>query len=298
MTHEPTGTGGGNDFADRPELPDDAEIELYALDALDPEETALVERRLDEADPGTRAELDRRIADARLAAAALTEGEVAPEEPPAGLRAAILDSLPDSARAPVSRNDIASLVRDRGERDDGDRVGGPHSGTPHLRAVGPDTGRSGAPPPRPRGLRVLGAVAAAVVLLAGGVAVGRWTAPDDGSTGDTGTSELASAPDLRVTRADLGGDRVATVLSSRAGDTALVHTEGFRAPGPARGYEVWLMPAAGAPRPAGMMSAAGANGYAARTAELADARAVAVTEEPAAGSPQPTGPVLARIDLP
>ncbi|HEX7440087.1 MAG TPA: anti-sigma factor, partial [Caldimonas sp.] len=62
---------------------------------------------------------------------------------------------------------------------------------------------------------------------------------------------------------------------------------------PGRALELWALPAAGAPRSLGLISAQGAS-VVQRSRVLKDTVALAVSLEPAGGSPTgaPTGPVL------
>ncbi|RZS82983.1 anti-sigma-K factor RskA [Motilibacter rhizosphaerae] len=79
-----------------------------------------------------------------------------------------------------------------------------------------------------------------------------------------------------------------------AGGRAVVRMRGAAAPPSGRVYELWVVPSAGSPRPAGLMDS-GSGG--ALVKQVTGAKALAVTVEPAGGSERPTLPPVVVLTV-
>ncbi|MBB1023023.1 anti-sigma factor, partial [Dietzia sp. DQ12-76] len=111
-------------------------------------------------------------------------------------------------------------------------------------------------------------------------------------------ASLLTAPDLEISRGQVGGTGSATVLASRSADMAVISMTGIPEPAEGRAYQLWLMGPDHDPIPAGTMES-GEVGPS-PSAELSGIRGsaqIGITEEPAGGSPAPTGDVLLALDL-
>ncbi len=158
--------------------------------------------------------------------------------------------------------------------------------------------------PGPGRTRWLAAVAAAIVGLAGIVAV--WAVQEsrlsDLRAGVTQVqaeqariAAILAAPDAQVHNAAAeGGGRVTVVVAPSLSD-GVIALSGLRTPAPDRAYQLWLIED-GVAASAGILSA-GANSGTALLHDVAEADTVAVTLEPAGGSQQPTSRVIAGVDL-
>ncbi|WP_327113873.1 anti-sigma factor [Nocardia sp. NBC_01730] len=137
------------------------------------------------------------------------------------------------------------------------------------------------------------AVAVALVTIAGYALVGRAANGD----ATVATEQVRSAADTVTRKGTVvteGGS--ATALVSHSAGKMVVSAVGLPTLDREHGYQLWLIPTAGAPRSAGMMHTAGG-----RTEQVADLRDdtafVVITTEPTDGSLQPTTPIAVRIDL-
>ncbi len=287
------------------------DLDLYALHALPHEETESVERALDGASPAQRESMLKHIASTREVAASLVESAGLDSVPPPGLRARILERAAseraDRARADRARENRAGedgAREDRAREDEAREDGASRPST--VTDLGRERARR-----RPGWTRTLTAAAAAVALLAGGVAIGRIT--DDGAEGSDGRPPVAApspggtpapvrtllaARDLEVVQGPVGDAATATVLASQSADMAMITMFGLPELQQGRAYQLWLMGPDHDPIPSGTMEADELGPSA--SAELRGIRRstqIGVTEEPAGGSPAPTGDVLAALDL-
>ncbi|HJC59894.1 MAG TPA: anti-sigma factor [Candidatus Dietzia intestinigallinarum] len=279
---------------------DPADLDLYALDALPRDEAEAVEEALVSAPESQRAAMLAHIAATQEVAAGLVAGAGLDTAPPAPLRARVLDEV-----AALARRDRVGGPRDDDDDDTvtGARVDRPGGGGP-VSDLGAMRERR-----RPRLWTVLGAAAAAIVLLAAGVAIGRITdgtaSEDDlpvaappAVTMPESVAGMLAAPDLEMTRGQVEGAGSATVLASRSADMAVITMADLPDPGAGRAYQLWLMGPDHDPIPAGTMESGQVGPSAtAQLPGIRDSAQVGLTEEPAGGSPAPTGEVLLAIDI-
>lgn len=244
-------------------------IGAWALDAVDADDRARVERHL-----GSCAECAQEAAELREAVARLADVTIA--EPPPRLR--------DSVLAEVRRTRQEAPVAPPGEAPDA---------APERRRNRASRSRAH----RAHRLRLaLGAAALAVVAAFAGV-FATWSVmerPQEGQ-GD-GIAAVLEAADAEVSyREAEGGGRV-TVISSDALDDAVVVVSDLAEVGTDRSYQVWLVDEAGQVS-AGVM-AAGDSSDTMLVEGLGDTQVIGVTNEPAGGSERPTLPMVADVTLP
>ena len=288
--HDHPETAGGIDPAD---------LDLYALDALPPREAEALEEALVNAPEEQRASMFAHIASTQEVAADMVAVAGLDTAPPPALRARVLDEV--AARA---RRDRVGGPRDDDDDATGDPVSGDRSGgggsVTDLSAMRARR--------RPRMWTVIGAAAAAILLVAAGVGIGRITdgsapednlpvaAPPSGAMPEDVTMLLAS-DDLEITRGQVAGDGLATVLASRSADMAVISMTGLPDPAEGRAYQLWLM-GDHAPIPAGTMESGEVGpSPAAQIEGIRGSEQIGLTEEPAGGSPAPTGEVLLALNL-
>ncbi|MGX1769673.1 anti-sigma factor [Dietzia sp. NPDC055340] len=288
--HDHPETAGGIDPAD---------LDLYALDALPPREAEALEEALVNAPEEQRASMFAHIASTQEVAADMVAVAGLDTAPPPALRARVLDEV--AARA---RRDRVGGPRDDDDDTTGDPVSGDRPGGGGS-VTSLDAMRARR---RPRMWTVIGAAAAAILLVAAGVGIGRITdgsspednlpvaAPPSGAMPGDVTMLLAS-DDLEITRGQVAGDGLATVLASRSADMAVISMTGLPDPAEGRAYQLWLM-GDHAPIPAGTMESGEVGpSPAAQIEGIRGSEQIGLTEEPAGGSPAPTGEVLLALNL-
>ena len=282
---------------DHPGSPDDTvrpeDLDLYALDALPEDESEEIERALVDADDAQRASMLAHIRSTRELAAGLVAEANLDVPPPPTLRTRVLEQ----AAADRPRPSRATEGPDAGSPDPDHGGGGD--------VVDLSSARSRR---RPRSWMFLATVAAAVALLAAGVAIGRLT---DGTESGANlpvaappagmperVSSLLTAPDLEVAQGAVAGTGSATVLASKDADMAVISMTGLPEPAEGRAYQLWLMGPNHPPIPAGTMEAGQVGpSPSAQLDGIRDSAQIGITEEPAGGSPAPTGQVLLQLDL-
>ncbi|NUU19246.1 anti-sigma factor [Cellulomonas humilata] len=251
----------------------------YALDAVDPDERAVVEQ-LVASDPEAAAEL------AQLAAVAATLGDAVAGEPPAALRASVLAAIADVPQlGPLAgpRHAVA------------DAPAGPPSASDGVPASPEGPASSDAQTPgvtnladrrRPSRTRWL-AVAAAVVIGAAvptALAVQQAQRANEAEQQQQALADLLTDPSAVVVHGDVTGGGTATAILTD--DRALFSATGLPDPGDDKAYQLWVVDADGAASAGVMADDAGS------VRQLADdftaGSALAITIEPAAGSTQPT----------
>jgi len=269
---------------------DDARTLLgaYAVDAVDAEERAAVER-LVATDTAAADEL------AQLTAVAATLGDAVAGEPPAALRASVLAAItgvpqlgpltgPRAVR-PITQDapstDPAASPTGTAPRsassptDDADASSSNQRGVTHL-----------ADRRRPSRTRWL-AVAAAVVVGAAvpsALAVQQAQRADQAEQQQQALADLLTDPSAVVVHGDVAGGGAATAILTD--DRALFSATGLPDPGDDKAYQLWVVDADGAASAGVLADDAGAVRQVADDFSAGDA--LAITIEPSTGSDQPT----------
>ncbi len=223
----------------------------YAIDALDDVERARFERHLADC-----SDCQAEIASLREAAALLPETTVA--EPPASLRAGVLDGI-DEVRP------LPPIV----------------AGTPQ--------------PSRRRRVVTLVAAAAALVAI-GGVGATVWHPWSDDSSQSPDLSavdRVLTAPDAETHPVELANGGTVTVVRSNSLNQAVVRVRDMAPAGPDRVWQLWLQQD-GEMVSAGLMPS-GSDNTVLLDGEPASAEAFGITSEPAGGSDKPTRPPISLI---
>ena len=251
-------------------------VAAYALDAVDADERAAVERAL-----ADDAQLQHE-ADGFAETAALLAGAAAPVEPPPALRSRLmaqLDGLPQQLAdaAPPAVPDTASASPARAEAAPAapqvPREPGPAEHAARRRWFQ----RPGA---------IIAAAAASVVLIAGAVIGIGWGGPN-GWGAQREMAAIAEAPDVESSTHEIeGGGAVTLYWSAEQGRSGVV-VEGLSDVGDASTYELWYIDDAGA-QSAGTFDVAEGETWRVLEGDFAPGVAVGITVEPAGGSPQPT----------
>ncbi|KQR17538.1 anti-sigma factor [Cellulomonas sp. Leaf334] len=268
----------------------------YALDAVDADERAAVER-LVATDPSAAAEL------AQLLAVAATLGDAVAGEPPAALRSAVLAAVPGVSQlgplpgpqevrpdprptAPDLPTTPADAAPDLPARAD-DTVG--------LGAGAPDVGPGATGGPgvtyladrrRPSRTRWL-AVAAALVVGAAvptALAVQQAQRATQAEEQQQALADLLTDPSAVVVHGDVTGGGTATAILTD--DRALFSATGLPDPGDDKAYQLWVVDADGAASAGVLADDAGAVRQ--LTDDFSTGDALAITIEPETGSTQPT----------
>ncbi|WP_421735463.1 anti-sigma factor domain-containing protein [Cellulomonas sp.] len=263
----------------------------YALDAVDPDERAVVEQ-LVATDPEAAADL------AQLAAVAATLGDAVAGEPPAALRASVLAAIADvSQLGPLAGPRHAVTDAPAGPASvSGDAPASPEGPRPYDAAAPADAAVPADAPEqgvtnladrrRPSRTRWL-AVAAAVVIGAAvptALAVQQAQRATEAEQQQQALADLLTDPSAVVVHGDVTGGGTATAILTD--DRALFSATGLPDPGDDKAYQLWVVDADGAASAGVLADDAGS------VRQLADdysaGAALAITIEPAAGSTQPT----------
>ena len=239
----------------------DEHVELYAINALDDDEVERLERELaQEAEP-VRSRYLREIGRTREALVEMTAVDATP--PPPQLREALLAALPTAVpQADAESAKVISLA----ER-------------------------------RRRFSIAVGAVAAALILVIGGVMVGRVTAPEEKapvSALEQQTMAILGSADMQLQRDSLSDGGSVIVATSREVNQAVVIAEGLPPTPPGQTYQMWLLGEGHDPTSVGTMGAEPVR-QAVPITDLIGSDRIAVTIEPEGGSPQPTGEVVTNV---
>ncbi|WP_206473471.1 anti-sigma factor [Dietzia sp. KRD202] len=266
------------------------DLDLYALDALDEHEAEAVETALVSASPEEKSSMLAHIASTREVVAGIVADAGIDTAPPPQLRDRVLELAAAGApRGPARPADAGDTDRDQ-----------PGGGTDVVDLSRERERR------RPGPLSFLAAAAAAVVLVAGGVTIGRIT---DGAGGDSSVpvaappsmpgkvTSLLAAEDLAVVRGQVGATGTATVLASKTADMAVISMTDLPEPATGRAYQLWLM-GDHEPISAGTMESGQVGpSPSAQIDGIRNSEQIGITEEPAGGSPAPTGQVLLALDI-
>jgi anti-sigma-K factor RskA len=250
----------------------------YALSALDENERREFEAYLASADEETRAE----VTDLHETAALLG---LAPDPvvPSAALRASVLAQIATAPQLPpVEQTTDAARPASALTPDEEKRLLAPID---RARARWFQ-----------RPVALLGAAAAAVVLVVSGGLVGSALSRDDSADlASDRLAELYAAPDTQRVTADVAGGGSATLVFSHDLDRSAVVFEDLAELPADEVYELWYIDSEGEPRAAGLVELTGAgDGWYVLDGDLAEGDTIGVTVEPAGGSEQPTSdPVVA-----
>jgi anti-sigma-K factor RskA len=267
----------------------------YALDALDDADRAAVERAI-ASSPELRDELDR-YAESVAHLAELAE----PVEPPPGLKPRLMAEID---RTPQLAADAAATT-------------GADAAAEATTAAAPATPATSAPEPPPastsvapdqrpgaaerearrrwfqRPAAIIGAAAAAVVLIAGAIIGIGWSGPN-GWGAQREMAAIEAAPDSQSVTHELDGGGAVTLVWSAAEGRSGVVVEGLPDLGADETYELWYIDDSGA-APAGTFDVAGDETWRVLEGDFRPGVAVGVTVEPAGGSPEPTTEPLVVI---
>lgn len=249
-------------------------VAAYALDAVDADERAAVERAL-----AGDAEL-RGDADGFAETAALLAGATEAVEPPPGLKSRLmaqLDGLPQQspdASAPAVPAATPAA---------------PAPAAPQAPLTPREPGRAERAAERrwfQRPGAIIAAAAASVVLIAGAIIGIGWVGPN-GWGAQREMAAIAEAPDVESSTHEIeGGGAVTLYWSAEQGRSGVV-VEGLPDVGDTSTYELWYIDDAGA-QSAGTFDVADGETWRVLDGDFAPGVAVGVTVEPAGGSPQPT----------
>ena len=269
---------------------------VYALNAVGDDERHQFEHDLPFGHP--TAEEARELSETAALLAALTT----PVAPPPALRARLLAQIatvpqvepvvdPDAAPSPGST--VSAPVP----------PAPPSAPPPRLADAGDDAPviRIDAARRRrfPAGARWFAAAAAVVVVALGGA--GLWVAhaqqQRDEAQHELATlqgspaavlSRILAAPDATVQKASVPGGGDILLVHSQGAALGGVMTVGLRQPEAGKTYELWLITASGAAKPAGLVPTGDRTTWNELSGGVGDAKYLGVTVEPAGGSAQPT----------
>ncbi|MBY6366317.1 anti-sigma factor [Rhodococcoides corynebacterioides] len=244
----------------------------YALDAVDDVERADIDRRVAAASPDVRARFDAVVESVHVTLALAADADASP--PPAHLRERVLSAV-DAEQAPDTEQALTTEQAVTTEQ-----------AGPAAPVVSLDDRR------RTRRWRIAAAAAAAVLVVGVGGAV---VSQQFGSDPTSPTATVLAADDVQRSTVPVEGGGSATVAWSRSHDAAVVTLDGLTDPGDGRVFEMWLIGADPAPRPAGLVEADAATADREHLVSgLEDATTWAVTVEPEGGSDAPTSqPIVA-----
>ncbi|MHA7665440.1 anti-sigma factor [Mycolicibacterium sp. HS_4_1] len=143
-------------------------------------------------------------------------------------------------------------------------------------------------------VRIAGAAAAVCAIVIGStVVVERFTNQPAQPT----VSQVLAKPDTRTFSADVAGGTI-TLSASQQANAVVVAMANVPAPPAGHVYQMWFIPASGAPRSAGTMSADTMPPPGGEVVPaLNSAAKVAVTIEPGSGSAQPTSTPVVVVSL-
>lgn len=227
----------------------------YALDALPAEERAFFERHL-----ASCRQCTEEVAEHREVAAALAMADA--EEPPAGLRARVMEQIDATSQEPIP--------------------------TPAA-----DAARGGTVIPLDRRRAFLQGAAAALLVAVLGVAGLVAVLLQGDSQEALDATFLAQARSVRL---DAPEGTAATFYYSPEDDEGWLVVDGLEPVTSDQAYQLWLFHDE-QPVPAGVFRAEDGRVAFRADAQVRDAEVVAVTVEPAGGRPQPSGPVVLSAPL-
>ncbi|MEU6248644.1 anti-sigma factor [Glycomyces sp. NPDC047010] len=238
-------------------------IGAWVLDAVDARERALVEAHLIDFPSCAMEAAELLEAFARLA-------DTTDTEPPARLRGRVLAAARRTEQATPQPRQVASSPAPPVQKGRARRV--------------------------PRWASMLAAAALGLAItMAGGVLTWSQLASSEPDASPEHFSAVIDAADATVSSATTADGGLITVTASAELDQAVITMEGLPAIGDDRSYEIWLMEPDG-PVAAGILDP-GETSATLLVNGLADAAAIALTEEPAGGSTAPTRPAIAHLPI-
>ena len=238
----------------------------YAVDALDDAERAAFERHLAQC-----VDCQQEVASLREATALMTDE--AALTPPPELRASVLAGIKNIRPIPPE----AAVERDAAEE-------GRTDVAPVLQMR-----------PRRRRIAALVAVAAAIMVIAGGVAYQPWQ-DNSSRTTISAADQVLAAPDVKHVSIDFDDGSKATVFHSPSERRAVLVARDMAAPPRGKAFELWLQDKSGGMTPAGLMTTPGDKKILLR-GDASKATGVGITVEPEGGSKKPTTKPIALFEL-
>ncbi|GAB3532998.1 anti-sigma-K factor RskA [Arthrobacter tecti] len=237
--------------------------EMYALDAVSEEERTTLEDYVSGSTPEERESFNERV---RAAQETIAKAYAVDEaEPPADLLGRIMSSLPE------------------------DRQAQPVHSTPPVPADDLSARREARRKPSSAG-RWLVAAAAAVVVAVGGVTVAQNLQPSSVQ------EEVMQAADVQRNQVPIEGGGTAELAFSTSEDAAVVTLDGVPAPPAGKVYQMWRLPADGAPPESlGTMTAEEVTHKEVPVEGINAYSGLAITVEPEGGSEAPTLPMVVQI---
>jgi len=239
----------------------------YVVDALDDAERAAFERHLAQCP-----DCQQEVASLREATALMADDAVM--TPPPGLRDSVLAGIKNVRPIPPQTDSAPqAAAEDHGE-------------------VAPVL------PMRPRRRRIaaLVATAAAILAVAGGVALQPWQDDSSQTPQMSPADRVLAAEDVKHVAIEFEDDSKATVFHSASERRAVLVTEDMAAPPKGKAFELWLQDDSGAMVPAGLMKKPGDNKVLLK-GDAAKATGVGITVEPEGGSKEPTTEPIALFEL-
>jgi anti-sigma-K factor RskA len=149
--------------------------------------------------------------------------------------------------------------------------------------------------PRRRRIAALVAVAAAILVIAGGVAYQPWQ-DDSSRTTLSAADQVLAASDVKHVSIDFDDGSKATVFHSPSERRAVLVARDMAAPPRGKAFELWLQDKSGAMTPAGLMKSPGDKKILLK-GDASKATGVGITVEPEGGSKKPTTKPIALFEL-
>ena len=260
-------------------------VAAYALDAVDADERAAVERAL-AGDADLQGD-----ADGFAETAALLAGATEAVEPPPGLKSRLmaqLDGLPQQ-QAPAAQPAEAVTSDEPAISAEAETAAERSTSAETATSADRPLGRAQAHARRrwfERPGALLGVAAAAILLIAGTVVGVAWSGPN-GWGAQREMAAIAEAPDAQSQTHEVpGGGEITLVTSAEQGRSGVV-VAGLPELGADQTYELWYIDDSGAAS-AGTFDVSGDETWRVLEGSFTPGVAVGVTVEPAGGSPQPT----------
>ncbi|WP_028647956.1 anti-sigma factor domain-containing protein [Nocardiopsis sp. CNT312] len=242
----------------------------YAVDALEPEERAAVERHL----PGCE-DCRRDLGEFRETLVRLAYAEAAP--PPEDLWSRIRDTAAGTRQFPPQR--VPGSAGTEGSDPPSAEVEA--GGAPGTVVAGPARWWSHRLP------WLVAAACALVAVVLGGTLVSFERSMDQMSAHSAEVEALLAAPDTHMHEGPLGEGARATVFTSYEMDALMLVAEGLPDTPPGMQYQMWYVDEDGM-RSAGMLSLSSDGRYSGMAHDMGSPVQVGVSLEPEGGMPEPS----------